>query len=122
MQQCKPNGQERQSTIDNGGVRNEGVGALQQLTTSTMNKARRNCLTTLVQDLPAVCASVYHQFSTQQGGTYNRRVDVITQDQMDDRGIIPTLGGIDHPTPGGISNQRREASLQLHAASFHSQA
>ena len=67
-----------------------------------MNKARSNCLTTLVQDLPAVCASVYHQFSNQQGGTYNCRVDAITQDQMDDRGIIPSLRGIDHSTPGGI--------------------
>ena len=47
-------------------------------------------------------ASVYHQFSNQQGGTYNRRVDTITQDQMDDRGIIPTSGGIAHLTTGGI--------------------
>ena len=36
------------------------------------------------------------------GGAYDRRVDTITQDQMNDRGIIPTLGGIDHPAPGGI--------------------
>ena len=49
-----------------------------------------------------MCASVYHQISNQQGGTYDRRVDAITQDQMDDRGIIPTSGGIAHPTIGGI--------------------
>ncbi len=67
-----------------------------------MNKARQNHLTTLVQDLPAVCASVYHQISNEQGGTYDRRVDAITQDQMDDRGIIPTSGGIAHLTTGGI--------------------
>jgi hypothetical protein len=70
--------------------------------TSTMNKARQNHLITLMQDLPAMYASVYHQFFNQQGGTYDRRVDAITQDQMDDRGIIPTSGGIAHPTTGGI--------------------
>ena len=102
MQQCKSNGQEHQATGDNGGVRIEGAGPFRRLTTSTMNRARRNCSTTLVQNLLAVCASVYHQISSQQGGTYNHRVFTITQDQMDDRGIIPTLGGIDHPTPGGI--------------------
>jgi hypothetical protein len=67
-----------------------------------MNKARQKRLTSVVQNLPAVCASIYHQFSNQQGGTYNRRVDTITQDQMDDRGIIPTSGGIAHSTSGGI--------------------
>ena len=67
-----------------------------------MNKARQNHSTTLVQDLPAVCASVYHQISNSRGGGYNHRVDTITQGQIDDRGIIPTSGGIDHPTPGGI--------------------
>ena len=37
------------------------------------------------------------------GGTYDRRFDAITtQDQMDDRGIIPASGGIAHPTTGGI--------------------
>jgi hypothetical protein len=41
-------------------------------------------------------------FQTSRGGTYDRRVDTITQDQMDDRGIIPTSGGIAHPTMGGI--------------------
>jgi hypothetical protein len=41
-----------------------------------------------------MCASVYHQFSNQQRGTCDRRVDTITQDQMDDRGIIPTSRGI----------------------------
>ena len=102
MQQCKSNGQEHQATGDNGGVRIEGAGPFRRLTTSTMNRARRNCSTTLVQNLLAVCASVYHQISSQQGGTYNHRVFTITQDQMDDRGIIPTLGGIDHLTPGGI--------------------
>ncbi len=59
-------------------------------------------MTTLVQDLPAVYASVYNQFSNQQVGTYDCRVDAITQDQMDDRGNIPTSGGIAHPTTGGI--------------------
>ncbi len=72
------------------------------LTTSKMNKARQNHLTTLVQDLLAVCASIYHQILNQQGGTYDSRVDTITQDQMDDRGIIPTSGGIAQPTTGGI--------------------
>jgi hypothetical protein len=67
-----------------------------------MNEARRNHLTTVVQDLLAVYASVYHQFSNQQGWTYDRRLDTITQDQMDDRGIIPTSGGVAHPTTGGI--------------------
>ena len=53
-----------------GGVRIEGAGALQRLVTSTMNKARQNHSTTLVQDLPvpAMCASVYHHISNQQGG------------------------------------------------------
>ena len=67
-----------------------------------MNKARQNHLTILVQDLPAMCASVYHQILNQQGGGYNRRVDAIIQDQMDNRGIIPTSGGIAHPAIGGI--------------------
>jgi len=35
-------------------------------------------------------------------GTYDHRFDAITQDQMDDRGNIPTSGGIAHPTTGGI--------------------
>ena len=53
-----------------GGVRIEGAGALQRLVTSTMNKARQNHSTTLVQDLPvpAMCASVYHHISNQQEG------------------------------------------------------
>ena len=49
-----------------------------------------------------MCASVYHQFLNQKGGTYDHRVDTITQDQMDDRGIIRTSGGIAHPTTGCI--------------------
>jgi hypothetical protein len=51
-----------------------------------------------------VCTSVYvyHQFLNQQGGTYDSRVDAITQDRMDGRGIIPTSGGIVHLTTGGI--------------------
>ncbi len=67
-----------------------------------MNRSRRNSLTTLVQDLLAMCASIYYQISNQQRRTYDRRVYTITQDQVADRGIIPTLGGIDHLTPGGI--------------------
>ena len=43
-----------------------------------MNKARQNHLTALVQDLPVVCASVYHQISNQQGGGFDRRVDAIS--------------------------------------------
>ena len=42
------------------------------------------------------------KISNQQGETYDHRVDTITQDQMDDRGIILTSGGIAHPTTGGI--------------------
>ena len=49
-----------------------------------------------------MCASIYHQFSNQKGGTYDRKVDAITQDQMDDRGIILTTVGNAHPTTGGI--------------------
>ena len=30
-----------------------------------------------LQDLPAVCASVYHQILIHQGGTYNRSVGAI---------------------------------------------
>jgi len=37
------------------------------LTTSTMSKARQNQLTTLVLDLPTMCASVYHQFLNPDG-------------------------------------------------------
>ena len=65
---CQSNGRIHRATVDHGGVRIEGTGALWCLTTSTMNKAMQNHLTTLVQDLPAVCASVYHQISNQQGG------------------------------------------------------
>ena len=93
---------ERQAAIDDGGVRIEGAGALRRLMTSTMSKVRQNQLTTLVQDLPTMCASIYHQFSNQKGGTYDRKVDAITQDQMDDRGIILTTVGNAHPTTGGI--------------------
>jgi hypothetical protein len=49
-----------------------------------------------------MCASFSYQLSNQEGGTYDRRFDAIAQDQMDDRGIIPTSGGIAHPTTGGI--------------------
>ena len=54
---CQSNGREHRATVDDGGVRIEGTGALRWLMTSTMNKTRQNHLTTLVQDLPAVCAS-----------------------------------------------------------------
>ena len=58
------------SAVKLGGVRIEGAGALQWSVTSTMNKARQNHSTTLVQDLPvpAMCASVYHHISNQQEG------------------------------------------------------
>ena len=65
---CKSNGGEHQATIDDGGVRIEGTRMLWWLTTSTMKEAGQNHLTALVQDLPAVCASVYHQNFKPAGG------------------------------------------------------
>jgi hypothetical protein len=45
----KSTGPEPQATVDNCGVMIEGTSALRRLTTSMMNKARQNHLTTLAQ-------------------------------------------------------------------------
>ncbi len=57
------------------------------------SQAKQLELRTLVWDLLAMCASVYHQLLKQQGGAYNRRVDAIMQDQKDPMpsSIIPMI-------------------------------
>jgi hypothetical protein len=79
----KSNGREHLAAVNNGGVSIKGVGALQQLVTSAINKVRQNSLRTLMWDLLAMWASIYHQLLKQQEGAYDRRINTITQDQKD---------------------------------------
>jgi hypothetical protein len=65
------------SSVDDGGVRIKGAGALRWLATLAMNKVKQNNLRTPVWDLLAMCASVYHQLLNQQGGTYDRHHGLI---------------------------------------------
>ncbi len=79
----KSNGWECQAAVDDGGVRIKGAGALRQLATLAIDKVRQNNLKTLVWDLLAMYASIYHQLLKLQGGAYDRRVHAIMQDQKD---------------------------------------
>ena len=127
---CQSNGRIHQATVDNGGVRIVGTSALWWLTTSMMNKARQNHWATLVQDLPAMCASVYHQILNLQGGamtaelTPTHRIGWMTEASFQPQAQGGSLTRQQEALlPWWVASiQRRAASLQWHAASFQSQA
>ncbi len=77
----KSNGWEHWASADNAVVRIKVARVLRRVEV-LMNKARRHLWTTLVQDLPAMCAFAYHQLLNQQGGAYDHRVDAFTWDGM----------------------------------------
>ncbi len=68
---CKSNGQEHWATAEDAVVRIEGAAALQRVAI-LMNKARQHLKTTLVQDLPAMRTSAYHQLSSRGGGLWSQ--------------------------------------------------
>ena len=56
-------------------------------------------------DLPAVCASIYHQILNRQGGTYDSRVDAIPSHR------IRWMTEASFQPQGGLLTQQQEALL-----------
>ena len=98
---CQSNGREHRATIEDGGVRIKGTGTLRWLTISTIvNKCKIYWQHLCRTFQPCVPPSTTKSRISRRGPT--TKVDTITQDQMDYRGIIPTSEGIAHPPTGGI--------------------